>query len=274
MGSAPDRSGAGPPANLAGLLSAAAARDPEGLALVAGGHGLSWSELDATVTAVAAGLRARDLRFGDRVAMSLPNSVGFVQLYLGALRAGLVVAPLDPSTPTADTDAALADTGARLHVTHEAAVADLIGAGTGTGTAPEPGPVPGGESLAALLQTAGTGGRPKRAMLSHRALLANLDQMAALEPAPVVAADVVLLALPMFHVFGLNAVFGQALHAGARMVLAPDGQLDAAASLLDLVASSGVTSVAGTPELYAAWTAHPRAREALAGVRVLVSGSA
>ena len=266
MGSA---TGSSVPVNLAGLLSAAATRDPQGRALVAAGCSLSWSELDATVDSVAAGLRARDLRFGDRVAMSLPNSAGFVQLYLGALRAGLVVAPIDPAVTPDDLEAALADTGARLHVADEAAVAELIAAGTGGPAAP--GPVPGGESLAALLQTAGTGGRPKRAMLSHRALLANLDQVAALEPAPVVAADVVLLALPMFHVFGLNAVLGQALHAGATMILASDPDPSA---VLDLIASSGVTSVAGTPEMYAAWALQGGAREAFAGVRVLVSGSA
>jgi long-chain acyl-CoA synthetase len=262
-----------PPANLAGLVAAAAARDPDGLALVSAGAGLSWAALDALVDTVAAGLQARDLRFGDRVALSLPNSAGFVALYLGALRAGLVVAPLDPATPPAEIEASLAETGARLHVADEAGVADLTEAGRQVLAAgrPEPGPVPGGDSLAALLQTAGTGGRPKRAMLSHRALLANLEQMAALEPAPVVAADVVLLALPLFHVFGLNAVLGQALHAGATTLLALDPD---PAAVLELVGSAGVTSVAGTPEMYASWTAQPGVREALSGVRVLVSGSA
>ncbi|HUR73855.1 MAG TPA: AMP-binding protein [Sporichthya sp.] len=271
MGSATAAPG---PANLAGLVSAAAARDPEGLALVCSGRGLSWSGLDAAVDAVAAALRARDLRFGDRVAMSLPNSPGFVELYLGALRAGLVVAPLDPAAPTADLQAALADTGARLHVAEEAAVAELIAAGQAVLDSqgrPEAGPVPGGESPAALLQTAGTGGRPKRAMLSHRALLANLAQLAALDPAPVGPGDVVLLALPMFHVFGLNAVLGQALYAGATTVFATDPD---PAAVLDLVVTAGITSVAGTPEMYAAWADHPGAREALAAVRVLVSGSA
>jgi long-chain acyl-CoA synthetase len=108
-------------------------------------------------------------------------------------------------------------------------------------------------------------------MLSHRALVANLEQMAALDPAPVIAGDVVLLALPLFHVFGLNAVLGQALHAGATIVLALDPE---PAAVLELVGSAGITSVAGTPEMYTAWTGQPGVREALSGVRVLVSGSA
>lgn len=256
-----------PVSTVAGLVAAAAARDPEGLALVAGEVAWTWAELDAAVDAVASGLRARDLRFGDRVAMSLPNSAGFVQLYLGALRAGLVVAPIDPATSADDLAVALADTGARLHVQDEAAVAELRAAGGDPGG----GAVPGGEALAALLQTAGTAGRPKRAMLSHRALLANLAQLSALDPPPVGPGDVVLLALPMFHVFGLNAVLGQALHAGATTVLALD---EDPAAVLTLVASAGVTSVAGTPEMYGAWASLPGAREALGAVRVLVSGSA
>lgn len=281
------------PANLAGLVSVAAAFDPDAVALIAPERTLTWGHLDADIDAAAAGLRGRDLRFGDRVAFLLPNCTDFVVLYLGALRAGLVVAPLDPAAGAAEVAAALADTGARLLVAPAAhpaldpaldpaidtvpagdGVAALLAAGRAAALAhrgADRGPVPGGESLAVLLQTAGTGGRPKRAMLSHRALLANLDQCAQLDPAPVLAGDVVLLALPLFHVFGLNAVLGQALFAGATTVLA--GDTDPAA-LLTLIPAAGVSSVVGTPEMFAAWTALPGAREALAGVRVLVSGSA
>ena len=124
--------------------------------------------------------------------------------------------------------------------------------------------------VAVLLATAGTGGPHKRAMLSHRALVANLVQCAQLNPPPVTATDTVLLALPLFHIFGLNAVFGPALLVGATVVVATD--LDPAATL-SVVAESGVTSVAGTPTMFNAWAALPQAREALAGVRVLVSGS-
>ncbi len=107
-------------------------------------------------------------------------------------------------------------------------------------------------------------------MLSHRALLANLDQCARLVPPPVQPGDVVLLALPLFHVFGLNALFGQVLYAGATAVLADGADV---AGTLRVVAESGVTSIAGAPPMFAAWAARPEAREALAGVRLLVSGA-
>src|SRR5207237_1147070 len=66
----------------------------------------------------------------------------------------------------------------------------------------------GGEDLAVLLYTSGTSGTPKGAMLSHRALLANHRQLAAIDPPPVGPDDVVLLALPLFHSYGLNSGLG------------------------------------------------------------------
>ena len=81
-------------------------------------------------------------------------------------------------------------------------------------------PLPDPEKLAALLYTSGTSGRPRAAMLTHRALLANIEQVAAVEPPMIHGDDVVLGVLPLFHVYGLNAVLGGVLRhrrqAGAR----------------------------------------------------------
>src|SRR5690606_32334633 len=81
------------------------------------------------------------------------------------------------------------------------------------------------ELLAVLLHTSGTGGRPRIAMLTHRALLASLELSAAIEPPPVRADDVVLGALPFGHVFGSAAVLGPVVHAGAAIV--PVARFDA-----------------------------------------------
>jgi len=280
-------------ANLAGLVAAAAAATPQRPALLAGPIRWTWADLDALLDVAAAGLRAADLRIGDRVALLATNAPGFIRCYLGALRAGLVAVPLDHHAAGPEVAAALNETGARLLIADPGTeAAARSGAADGSArlvvigsTGPDgldvllaagrPGPLdppgPGGEAIAVLLQTAGTAGRPKRAMLSHRALLANLDQCAALDPAPVTPSDTVLLALPLFHVFGLNAVLGQALHAAATVVVATDPD---PVATLTLVADERVTSVAGTPSMFAAWAAQPAAAVALVGVRVLVSGSA
>ena len=68
------------------------------------------------------------------------------------------------------------------------------------------------EALAVLLYTAGTSGRPKAAMLTHRALLSHLEQIA---PFGIVEPETTILAvLPLFHVYGLNAVLGSWLRGG------------------------------------------------------------
>ena len=78
-------------------------------------------------------------------------------------------------------------------------------------------PLPDPEKLAALLYTSGTSGRPRAAMLTHRALLANIEQVAAVEPPMIHGDDVVLGVLPLFHVYGLNAVLGGVLRHRAKL---------------------------------------------------------
>jgi long-chain acyl-CoA synthetase len=283
---------AAPGANLADLAQAAAARTPDRPALIVGDTRLTWADLQRRVEDLAAELLGRDLRMADRVGLAAGGALEFVTGYLAALRAGLIVVPIDHTAAAGEVARALTATGARLLLAdargESAARAGAEAAAQAGSPAPvlvldAAGPAPrpagartrvdyGGEATAVLLETAGTGGRAKRAMLSHRALLANLAQCAALDPAPVTPGDTVLLALPLFHVFGLNAVLGHALHAGATVVAA-DIQRDPAATLA-LIARAGVTSVAGTPSMFAGWAAQPEARAALSGVRVLVSGSA
>jgi long-chain acyl-CoA synthetase len=77
-------------------------------------------------------------------------------------------------------------------------------------------PLPDPEKLACLLYTSGTSGRPRAAMLTHRALLANIEQAAEVEPPMIHGDDVVLGVLPLFHVYGLNAVLGSVLRHRAQ----------------------------------------------------------
>ena len=130
------------------------------------------------------------------------------------------------------------------------------------------------ETLACLLYTGSTADRPRAAMLTHRALLANVEQTAAVRPAGLVttgADDVVLGVLPLFHVYGLNAVLGGVLRQGATLVLAerfdPRGTLE-------VVAEHGVTVVPVAPAVFPQWLARDDLRDAFASVRLVLSGSA
>lgn len=282
--------------NIADLVRQAARDSPDKTALTYRREALTWSDLDARVDAAARGFRALGLAAGDRVALLLPNTPEFVAAYFGALRADLVALPGNPGYAPPELAHLLTDSGARALVgtgTVIAATRDVgtvehrfvVGAGPAGagpvgalpfGELPVAGAEPvrpsrGGEDLAVLLYTSGTSGRPKGAMLSHRALLANLDQVDALDPAPIGPDDVVLLALPLFHAFGLGPGLHTVAHYAATGVLVE--RFDEAGTL-DLIAEHEVTCVLGVPAMYAGWSLLPSYPERFARVRLAVSGAA
>ena len=132
-------------------------------------------------------------------------------------------------------------------------------------------PLPDPEKLACLLYTSGTSGTPRAAMLTHRALVANIEQAAEVEPPMIHGDDVVLGALPLFHVYGLNAVLGGVLRHRAKLVLVDhfDPQ-----STLDLIDDEAVSVVPVAPPVFAYWLPEDQLRERLGPVRLMLSGSA
>jgi long-chain acyl-CoA synthetase len=201
--------------------------------------------------------------------------------YFGALRAGCVALPVNTGYTADELAFVLADSGASVAIT-SVATASLVQAPTVVVTAsPEwrrllsdrtpVDSVGGGEDLAVLLYTSGTSGRPRGAMLTHRALLANLEQTSRIDPPVVAADDVVLLVLPLFHVFGLNAALGSVARHGATGVLTE--RFDPVETL-SLVRRHGVTNVVGAPPMYVAWSMLPDVGDAFASVRLALSGAA
>ncbi len=108
-------------------------------------------------------------------------------------------------------------------------------------------------------------------MLSHRALLANIDQVAAVDPPMMHGDDVVLGVLPLFHVYGLNAVLGGIIRHRAKLVLAerfdPQGTLD-------LIEDEACSVVPIAPPAFAHWRSIDALEERLGPVRLVLSGSA
>jgi long-chain acyl-CoA synthetase len=275
--------------NLASLLKGPAEFTPERLALIDGARRLTWSELDSAVDRVAGGLRERGLHPGDRVAILLGNSIEFVIGYFGILRARLVAVPMNPAYTSAEVAVLLSDSGSRvlivdpvtaavgIEVVDAIAGCDIIDVSTRSWAdllaskplllADESVPPNG---LALLLFTAGTSGRPKGAMLTHAALLANISMLRAVpEPPAVLASDTVLLVLPLFHVYGLNTALGLACSAGATCVIID--RFDPIESLR-IIADEAVTTIAGAPAMYQAWSSVPGVGESFRAVRLLSSG--
>ncbi len=249
------------------LLRAGAAHAPGRTVLVDGEQRLTYAELDAQVTSAALALIARGLQAGDRVALQLPTGADLVRLYLGALRAGLVAMPVNPAYTEAEVRYLIDDSGAGLHLEPATARELLAAAPSG----PDPHCDRSGEALAVLLYTSGTSGRAKGAMLSTRALAANLEQIAAIEPPVLTEQDVLFVPLPLTHIFGLNAGLGVALHVGATLVLAD--RFEPGATLATM-AREKVTALLGVPGQFAAWLAHPDLAAGFAAVRFAMSGSA
>ena len=268
--------------NLADLVRITARTNPDKTAFVAGAASVTWAAFDQAVDRFAAGLRRRDLAPGDRVGILLPNGLEFVTAYFAVLRADLVAVPLNTGYTAPELDYQLGNAGASLVISDSTLAGSVSGPATVvtgspewnelTGGAPEPvEPSRGGEDLAVLLYTSGTSGRPKGAMLSHRALLANLAQLAQIEPPVVAADDVVLLVLPLFHVYGLNAGLGMSAYVGATGVLAE--RFDPVETL-QLVEDQHITNIIGAPPMYVAWSMLPALGESLSSVRLAVSGAA
>jgi long-chain acyl-CoA synthetase len=126
------------------------------------------------------------------------------------------------------------------------------------------------ETLAVLLYTSGTSGDPRAAMLTHRALAANVKNLSGLGPDRMGPEDVVLGILPMFHAFGLNAVLGWTVSTGAALVI--DQRFDAEHTL-ELIQRHGVTRLPLAPPALHALLTRPDLRTALSGVKVVLTGA-
>jgi long-chain acyl-CoA synthetase len=285
--------------SLAGYVQRAAREHPDRPALRHRGRTLTWSELNAQVDSVAAGLRGLGAPDSHghpaRVAIALPNIPEFAVAFFATLRAGLVAVPVNPGFTPRELRHVLDDSAASVLIATDAVAAAVAGltaelgalrwaytcsgnedAGRalaralGRDAAPNPRPSTGSD-LAVLLYTSGTEGAPKGAMLSHHALIANHMQLAAVEPAIMDGSDVVLLALPMFHAYGLNTGLGAVAFHGACCVLADRFDAEESARL---IADEGVSVVVGVPSMYTLWAANLTSGAPMSTVRVAVCGAA
>ena len=273
------------PAHVADLVRRAAARTPDHPAIidVTSGIRLSWAELDGATSAEAVRLRDAGVTLGERVLVRLGNGAAFCIAVLGALRAGAVAVPSGPESVAREFEVVLADCRPAVVIAAERDdVAHRVAAAYGGRVLPPPdhsaragaeGDAGGDEEIALLVYTSGTTGSPRGVCLSHRALLANRAQTAALRPAPVLPVDRVLLSIPLFHTFGLAAGFLQVCWAGATAVVTE--QFDPA-PIAEVLVQERVSGMAGVPSMFRALLELPpgRLQEATAGLRLCTSGGA
>jgi len=244
------------------------------------GQDLTYAELDSRATRLAAGLAARGLRRGDRLATLTTTSPDHVATFFACARLGVALQPISWRLASAEVAYQLEDAEPSLLLASDDYAELARKAGTkveiariGDPTLEADGEV---EDVARdddpllLVYTSGTTGKPKGALLSHaNCFWTNLsfDRTTSLRDG-----DVVLQVLPQFHVGGWNVQPLLAWWKGATVVLEP--AFDAARAL-DLIAEHGVTTMMGVPATYLFLAQEPGFAVAdLSSLRLAVVGGA
>ena len=252
-----------------------------------GAH-FTWHDLHAATARYAAALTGLGAVPGDRIAVQVEKSPQSLFLYLACLRAGLTYLPLNTAYRRAELGYFIADAEPAVIVCAPQSRAELgelssaratlltldeNGAGSLVEAAAASRPEFGiadvdPDHLAAIIYTSGTTGRSKGAMVSHRNLSSNARAL--VKYWKFDATDVLLHALPIFHVHGLFVANHCALLSGARMLW--HRKFDAKAVLRDLPRA---TVLMGVPTFYTRLLAEPAFGPAACGnARLFISGSA
>ncbi len=256
-----------------------------------GGPPVTYGALAETVDRTGNYLRSLGIARGDRVAAQLPKCMPFIYLHLAAAQIGAIFLPLNPAYPRTELRYFLADSGTRLLFADrqlqpeiEAIEPELPALNRCVFIDPagdwesriahcsveRQSPLPtDSNQTAMMLYTSGTTSRPKGALITHGNLTANI---AALHEAWGWRQDDVLLhALPIFHVHGLVVALHGALHAGATAFALPTFD---AAEALELLCSGRFSVFMGVP------TMHRRLHQLAGGrrydlshLRLMTSGS-
>ena len=281
--------------NLFSALRAAFPIDLEATAVEAigtDGHSrfYSWRDLEQGSARIANLLASLNLPAGSRIAMQVDKSVEAMQLYLATLRAGHVLVPLNTAYQSAEIEYFIANAepavvvctpanfGWVSKIAFKAQTQSVFTLGDDqSGTLLERAAhhgdqhhsvVRSADDLAAILYTSGTTGRSKGAMLSHGNLLSNAQVLK--DYWGWQEGDVLIHALPIFHVHGLFVAIHCALLSGSKMLWF--AKFDPAAVIARLRDASVFM---GVPTLYVRMLADPRlTREAAAQMRLFISGSA
>ncbi len=255
------------------------------------GTSVTYGEVDRASARAANALEGLGLEPGDRVSVIAQKSLTYLWIYLGCLRGGFIFHPLNPGYTARELEFFFSNAGTRVLI-YDPTLADtvisasanissikrrieLTATGGGefeelcrTGTETYNDRACDFDVTAALLYSSGTTGQPKGIRITHGALAANAATLA--DAWGFSAEDVLVHALPVFHVHGLFIVLGPALMRGTRIRFL--ASFDTKTVIEQL---KGATMMAGVPTYYGRLL-----NEASFGavdctsVRVFISGSA
>ena len=241
-----------------------------------------FGRLQALVEKMAASLAASGVEKGDRVALMLPNCPQYVVSFFATVRLGAIVTQINPMYVEREIGHILNDSGAQTIVVYAdvyervkavlpdtnlktVVVVDFVGEQEGLNaghrsfgdflaTDAEPAPevdIDPAEDVAALQYTGGTTGMSKGAMLTHRNLVANVQQTIDVfvrDPAQFTGRKCVG-ALPFFHIYGLTCVMLFGIRLGIEQVLLPRFEVQEALAVFE---NDRPTMFSGVPTMYMA----------------------
>jgi malonyl-CoA/methylmalonyl-CoA synthetase len=263
--------------------------DPDkALILSPGRSPISYRDTFAAAARIANILVRHGVQPGDRVAVQAEKSPEALFLYLACLRAGAVYLPLNTGYTPSELSYFVGDADPRLLICAEKNREKIAAALPGTqiltlsddgasgslmteAVAASPDFTDADlamNDLASILYTSGTTGRSKGAMLTHGNLVSNSESLK--QVWRYSGDDVLLHALPLFHIHGLFVAANITLISGASMILLPRFDLDAIFGALPQA-----SVMMGVPTFYTRMLQDPRLnREASRHMRLFVSGSA
>jgi malonyl-CoA/methylmalonyl-CoA synthetase len=254
----------------------------------------SWRDLERGSAMLANLLHSLHLPAGARVAVQVEKSVEAMMLYLATLRAGLVFLPLNTAYQTAEIEYFVGNAEPAVVVCSPKNFSWVSKIAFKAGTqavftlgesrdgsllerAAHMSDAPlcvdrSADDLAAILYTSGTTGRSKGAMLTHGNMLSNAQVLKSYWGwrTPEQGADVLIHALPIFHVHGLFVAIHGALLSGSKMLWM--SKFDPAKALAYM---REATVFMGVPTLYVRLLAEAGlSRESTAHMRLFIAGSA
>ena len=282
------------------LLVRTARRLPDKVAVIDGERRFTYRQLDDYSGRFAAALTRLGISKGDRVGIMAPNCAEFVIAFYGIVKAGAVVTTVNSGYRERETAHQLNDSGAGVLVVHAAFKRTAEAARDATpalgrlivieptsdetesfwgllehspATPPEVSIDPMTD-LAVLPYSSGTTGLSKGVMLSHFNLTANVRQLIDRqgEAAAPRESDVILVHLPLFHIYGMNILMNGAIGAGATQVMMGRFDMDL---FLNLLEQHRVTMLYTVPPVGLGLTQYPRVSDHdLSALRVGFIGAA
>ena len=252
------------------LLRRTAARLPEKAAVIDDERRFTFRQLEEYSGRLAGALASFGVRRDEHVALLAPNCAEFVIAFFGILKAGAIVTTINSAYREREIAHQLNDSGAEVVIVHADLEPVLESAreeapGLRRVVPIEPAALPGSfwdaidrapatprlplarpDDVAALPYSSGTTGLSKGVMLTHANLVSNVEQMVGREGEESVPRedDVILVHLPLFHIYGMNVLMNPAVAVGATQVMMGRFDMD---RFLNLISRRRVTQLFTVP---------------------------